>query len=166
MSIGEFKIKVIPMSDKLLRFAKRFFVNTHEAEDAVQEVFIKLWNLKDELDNYNSIEAFAFRITRNLCIDKIRTQKPTITIENNSSAEIISNNLQTHNNVELEDTIDKVHKIINTLPEQQRAIIQLRDIEGYSYKEIAEIMDLNLNTLKVNLSRARKKVKETLMNLM
>lgn len=161
MELEEFKIEVLPFKNKLYRFAKRLLKNTEEAEDVVQEVFIKLWNKRNNLEDYKSIEAFAMIVTKNLCLDKLKSKKNK-TVELNSNF-TIKNDSTPYSKMVLSDTIDKVNKIIDKLPEQQKIIIQLRDIEGYDFDEIAEIMKLNLNTIRVNLSRARKKVRDTLV---
>ncbi|MCD4745688.1 MAG: RNA polymerase sigma factor [Bacteroidales bacterium] len=161
MTLEDFKIKVFPVKHKLYRFAKKLLNNTVEAEDTVQEVLLRLWSKKEILKEYKSIEAFAMIITKNLCLDKLKS-KSSKTVELKNPL-ISTNNLTPYNQTEMNDTINKVHQIIETLPEQQKMIIHLRDIEGYEFDEIAEIMELRLNTIRVNLSRARKKVREVLI---
>jgi RNA polymerase sigma factor (sigma-70 family) len=160
MELGEFKIKVLPLRNKLFRFAKRLLNSTEEAEDIVQEVFIKLWNRREKLDEYRSVEALAMVTTRNLCLDKLKVKK--ITTER---IEDLRNDIEETRNdrsVDFSEVIDKIHAIIQTLPEQQKSVIQLRDIEGYDFEEIAEIMEINENAIRVTLSRARKKIREKL----
>ena len=124
----------------------------------VQEVFIKLWNRKDKLDEYRSIEALAMVTIRNQCMDKLRNKKYTIEKIDNLKEEVeeaLKEDTKDHS-----DVVRKIHSIIKTLPEQQRMIIQLRDIEGYDYDEIAYVLGMNENAIRVNLSRARKKIRE------
>jgi len=163
MKAEEFKIKILPINKKLYRFAYRMLKDTMEAQDAVQEVYIKLWALRDKLEIYDSIEAFAMKVTRNLCLDKIKAKR-TVSLEamKNNSEQIVSE-LTPQNQLEITDMVNKVKGIIEFLPELQKTIIQLRDIEGYEFNEIAEIMEISINTIRVNLSRARKKVRETLI---
>lgn len=161
MEINEFTAKVMPVKDRLFRFAKRMLNNHDEAEDVVQDVLMKLWINRDSLEKKQSVEAFAMAMTKNLCIDRFRS-KHFQTV--NSGLDIMELNLQEmsvspHKKAELADAVDLVAKIVEQLPENLKMIVQLRDIEGLSYQEIAEIMDMNINTLKVNLSRARKKNK-------
>jgi RNA polymerase sigma-70 factor (ECF subfamily) len=160
MNLEEFKIQVIPLKNKLYRFAKRFLANAEEAEDMVQEVFIKLWNRRDKLDEYRSVEAIAMVTTRNLCFDKLKRRKINEEKIKNLKDEMTESQLD--QKTDLSDIIHKIYQIIQTLPEQQRSIIQLRDIEGYDFKEIAELLDMNENAVRVNLSRARKKIRESL----
>ena len=75
MKSSEFKLLVMPHSSRLYRMAFRLMNNREEAEDIVQEVYVKLWGIRNELNSYNSIEALAVRITRNLCLDKLRRRK-------------------------------------------------------------------------------------------
>ena len=158
MELREFKIQVIPLKNKLFRFAKRFLDNTEEAEDIVQEVFIRLWNRREKLDEYRSVEALAMITTRNMCLDKLKTKKYTTERLENIRDEVEETLNETKN--DLSEVIQKIHRIIQTLPDQQRTIIQLRDIEGYDYEEIAGILGMNENAIRVNLSRARKKIRE------
>jgi len=161
MTVEKFKIEVLPIKHKLFRLANRMLVNTPEAEDIVQEVFLRLWARKERLNEYRSIEAFAMTITKNLCLDKLKS-KGYKTNELTEKHEQQTTETP-YQKMEMTDSYQKVKKIIDTLPEQQRMIIHLRDIEGYEYEEISEIMNISVNTIRVNLSRARKKVKEILV---
>jgi RNA polymerase sigma factor (sigma-70 family) len=160
MTVETFKIEVLPLKHKLYRLAKRLLNNLPEAEDAVQETFLRLWAKKDVLKEYRSIEAFALTITKNLCLDRMKS-KGYKTDELTENHEKMSESTP-HTRLELTESFEKIQLIIQSLPEQQRMIIHLRDIEEYDLDEIAEIMELNMNTVRVNLSRARKKVRETL----
>ncbi|OQX78384.1 MAG: RNA polymerase subunit sigma-24 [Bacteroidetes bacterium 4484_249] len=161
MTVETFKIEVLPLKNRLYRFASRLVKNVPEAEDIVQEVFMRLWARKERLSEYRSIEAFAMTITKNLCLDKLKSKKnkaDELTIKN----EQISGTTP-YRMLELNDSYKKVQEIMQLLPEQQKMIMHLRDIEEYEFEEIAEIMNLTINTIRVNLSRARKKVRETLI---
>jgi RNA polymerase sigma-70 factor (ECF subfamily) len=160
MTLETFKIEVLPIKHKLYRLAKRLINNIPEAEDVVQEAFLRLWTKKDELKNYRSIEAFAMTITKNLCLDRMKS-KSYKTDELTDKHEKM-NESTPYALLELADSFEKIQLIIQSLPEQQRMIIHLRDIEEYELDEISEIMELNMNTVRVNLSRARKKVREML----
>ena len=161
MTVETFKIEVLPLKNRLYRFANRLVKNVPEAEDIVQEVFMRLWSRRERLNEYRSIEAFAMTITKNLCLDKLKSKR-------NKTDELTDRNEQISSTtpykmLELNDSYNKVLEIIQTLPEQQKMIIHLRDIEEYEFEEIAEVMNLTINTIRVNLSRARKKVRETLI---
>jgi RNA polymerase sigma-70 factor (ECF subfamily) len=160
MNLEDFKKQILPLKNKLFRFANRLLENREEAEDMVQEVFIKLWNRRDKLDEYRSVEALAMVTIKNLCLDKLKRKK--IGIEKLKDLKDEMSDSYVEQKTDLSDIIHKIHQIIQTLPEQQRLIIQLRDIEGYDFEEIAELLDMNDNAVRVNLSRARKKIRESL----
>jgi len=163
MTVEKFKSEVLPIKNKLYRLANRMLNDTAEAEDTVQEVFIRLWSKKEKLEEYRSIEAFAMVITKNLCLDKIKSLRNRTTELKNIDIQMNENN--PYQQTKLKDTVQKIHEIINELPEQQKLIIHLRDIENCDYDEIAEITQLSLNTIRVSLSRARKKVRDTLIKI-
>ena len=163
MTTENFKSEVLPIKNKLYRIANRMLNDAAEAEDTVQEVFLRLWSKKEKLKEYRSIEAFAIVITKNLCLDKIKSiRHKNLELRD---TEIEMNEVSPYKQTKLKDTVQKIHQIIDELPEQQKLIIHLRDVENCDYDEIAEITQLNLNTIRVNLSRARKKVRDTLIKI-
>jgi len=161
MTVETFKIEILPMKHKLYRLAIRLLQNVPEAEDVVQEIFLRLWARKDKLNEYRSVEAFAMTMTKNLCLDKLKSKRSK-TDEFNEEHDLRIE-ITPYSEMEKGDAYKKVKKLIDQLPEQQKLIIQLRDIEGYDYEEIAEIMNLSENTIRVNISRARKKVRDTMI---
>ncbi|HEV8512284.1 MAG TPA: sigma-70 family RNA polymerase sigma factor, partial [Cyclobacteriaceae bacterium] len=128
------------------------------AEDVVQEVFARLWSRKVSLENINNIKAFAFKMTRNLCLDKIKLRKQKVGKTEKSM--LLVSDFNPHELAEIKDMISIVQKIISFLPEQQRLVIQLKSIEELSFEEIEEITDMSVNSIRVNLSRARKTINE------
>jgi RNA polymerase sigma factor (sigma-70 family) len=164
MDINRFKQEVLPLKNKLYRFASRLLDDADEAQDALQEVFIKLWNHRDTLDTLNSLEAFAMKVTKNHCLDRIKARR-TVSLEQTGSLLFKADErVEIETNLEMKDAAAKIIELIAGLPEQQRMIIQMRDIEGYEFEEIEEILEINMNTIRVNLSRARKKIKEMYLN--
>jgi RNA polymerase sigma-70 factor (ECF subfamily) len=162
MTVDQFKIDVLPHKHKLYRFAMRMLRDIAEAEDVVQEVMIRLWERREKLAGYRSIEAFAMTITRNLCLDKLkRAGARTEELDESTSAR---QEKTPYDEMETSDSYEKVRGLIDDLPDQQRMIIHLRDVEGYEYEEIAGITGLSENTIRVNLSRARKKIREGMKN--
>jgi RNA polymerase sigma-70 factor (ECF subfamily) len=158
MNQTEFMQLVAPFKDKVFRLAKRLLVSTEEAEDATQEVLVKLWNKNESLENYNSVEAFAMTITKNYCLDQLKSKRA-------GNLKIVHNNFtdrepSLQQKVEDNDSLNWVEKIINQLPEQQRLIVQMRDIEQYEFEEIAKILEMNETAIRVSLSRARKTIRE------
>jgi RNA polymerase sigma-70 factor (ECF subfamily) len=159
MTAEAFKENVLPLNRKLLGFANHFMKDIDEAKDIVQDIYIKLWKMRNELDKYNSVEALAMRMTRNLCLDKIKLRK-TVPLRGNINEEKENTHLEKEQHEELTIAVKRVKKAIQLLNEPQRSIIQLRDIEGYDFEEISQILNMNVNTVRVSLSRARKKVRE------
>jgi RNA polymerase sigma-70 factor (ECF subfamily) len=165
MDSRDFKERVFPVSQKIYRYAQRILGNEHDAEDVVQEIWMKLWMRREQLEEVKSIEAFAFRMTRNLCLDKIKLKKPQYYDDREESAyrfEGADESPDPEKHLELKDTMERVNHIIGGLPEQQQTLLQLRDIEGMEYGEIAEATGLEINAIRVNISRARKKLRDSL----
>jgi len=163
MSPEEFKINVLPLKNKLFRLSYRILGGTEEAEDSVQDALVKLWNRREELKNYSSIEAFAMTITKNLCIDKIRSR--AYQTERLNDRQVLTAGQDPGEMLEKNDFTGFIRRIIENLPDQQKAIMHMRDIEGLEYDQIAEAMELNINAVRVNLSRARKKVRDTILKI-
>jgi RNA polymerase sigma-70 factor (ECF subfamily) len=162
MNLREFQIQVYPLKNKLFRFAKRFLDHTEEAEDVVQEVFIRLWNRREKLDEYRSVEALAMVTTKNMCLDKIKARRyPVESMENHR---LFLESLPDETRADHSELIHGIHEAIRSLPQQQQLIVHLRDIEGYEFDEIAAVMEMNENAIRVALSRARKKIREIVTN--
>jgi RNA polymerase sigma-70 factor (ECF subfamily) len=155
----------MPAKNKLFRFALRFLGNEDEAKDVVQEVLIKVWNGREKMNEVQNWEAWCMRITKNLSLDRLRSlsRKQTQPIE--SVFDIRQPDLTPHENSELQESMRSISILIAALPEKQRQVIHLRDVEGYSYNEICEILELDMNQVKVNLFRARSAVREKLMKI-
>lgn len=164
MIARDFKTNILPVSKKLLRFAIQFLKDEDEAKDVVQDVFLKLWQKRDELEKIENIEAFAMRMTRNRCLDIIRATK-TIPINAETDRKMKEETVDVHNQVEFTESANQIKKLIENLPDLQRTVMYLRDIEQLTYDEIAETTELQLNAIRVNLSRARKKVRDEFLKL-
>jgi RNA polymerase sigma factor (sigma-70 family) len=145
---------------KLFGIAFRILKNRQEAEDVVQEVFMKMWMMKDKLDKYNDASGLAVTMTKNNCIDRIRKWKNFDTEEYESGIQAIDSAPSPHQQLEKNETTAIISDIIGKLPPGFREIIQLREIDGLSYEEIALQNNLNINTLRVTISRARQMIKE------
>ena len=163
MNPEEFKIQVLPLKHKLFRLSLRILGSHEEAQDSVQDAMIKLWTRREELENYSSIEAFAMTVTKNICLDKIRSK--AFQTERLTDRQVHALGHDPGDLVEKADFTGFVRKIIEGLPDQQKAIMHMRDIEGLEYDQIAEVMELNINAVRVNLSRARKKVRDTILKI-
>ncbi len=161
MTQTEFLNLVMPFKDKLYRLAKRMLVSSEEAEDATQEVLMKLWSKKKGMGKYRNVEAFAMTMTKNFCLDRLKSKQSgnLKLVHSNYTDETKSLQRQ----IETNDSLNWVEKIMDTLPEQQKLVLQLRDIEAYSFEEISEMLDMQPTTIRVTLSRARKTVREKLI---
>ncbi len=160
MTQTDFVKVVMPFKDKVFRLAKRLLVSKEEAEDATQEILLKLWNNQDKMESYKNVEAFSMTMTKNFCLDRLKSKQA-------QNLKIVHSNYQDNNTslqsqLETNDSIDWFSKIIETLPEQQKIILQLRDIEQYEFEEIAEMLEMNQTAIRVALSRARKSIREQL----
>ena len=165
MNLETFQNQVFPVKNKLFRFAFHLLGSSEEAKDVVQEVFIKVWNGREQLAEIENIEAWCMRITKNLSLDRLRQQKrrPTDSIE--KGVHILNETLSPYENAEIRESMKRVGELMSGLPEKQRQIMHLRDIEGYTYNEISEILEIDMSQVKVNLFRARNSVREQLQKM-
>ncbi len=161
MKQSEFLNLVMPFKDKLYRLAKRLLVSTEEAEDATQEILLKLWSGKNKIESYNNVEAFAMTMTKNFCLDRLKSkQAGNLTFVHSN---YVDSNASLQDQAEVKDSLEWIQKIIQSLPEQQKIVLQLRDVEGYEFEEIEKLLDMKATAVRVALSRARKTVREGLM---
>ncbi|TAE45502.1 MAG: sigma-70 family RNA polymerase sigma factor [Cytophagia bacterium] len=162
MDLQNFQKEIWIYRNKLLRFANQLLHQASDAEDIVQEVFLRMWKMGEKLNEYNSKEALAMQITKNLCADKRKLkQSQNYALEDNAYR-TLSDAPSPHKTTELKDTKSWIDFAITQLPENQQVIIKLRDIEEYEFEEIAEILKMDINAIRVNLSRARKKIRDFL----
>jgi RNA polymerase sigma factor (sigma-70 family) len=160
MNRKDFDHLIQQQSRKLYGSAFRILHNQEEAEDVVQEVFIKLWSMRDKLDEYRSIDALATTMTRNYCLDLLRKQKHTYKGDYNFNDYQNLTSPSPEEQFENRESGEILNMIIAGLPETYKVVIKLRDIDGVSYEEIAEQTEQNINTLRVTLSRARKLIRD------
>ena len=159
----DFRNDILPLKDVLYRLALRITLDSAEAEDIVQETMLKLWNRRERWDEIDSIEAFAMTICRNLALDHQKRAD-----SQHASLDEVETLFSTPNNQSptpfdhtvAHDRIEIVRQIIDTLPEKQRTCVQLRDIEEKPYKEIAAILDITEEQVKVNIFRARQTIRQ------
>lgn len=164
MTGQEFKEYILPINQKLFRYCIHYMGKGQEAEDILQEVYLKLWTINDKLKNINNLEAYAMTITKNLCLDRLKSKYYKI------QTEIVGYDITNETNdvspvqlTEYKDIITIIHRIIEFLPEQMHRVFYLRDIEELDFDEIMEITGLSFNNIRVVLSRARKIIKNELI---
>jgi RNA polymerase sigma-70 factor (ECF subfamily) len=162
MSIEVFTQRILPMKDKLFRFALRLLRDVQEAEDAVQDVMVRIWSKKEEWGQWQNLEAYCMRATRNTCVDRMRRQR-IHQVQEERAGEIRSSDRDPHEKMMDKETGQRIRKCMEELPENQQMVIQLREMEGFSYNEIAEILDLSMEQVKINLFRARNTIKKLII---
>lgn len=160
-----FRNDVLPLKNELFRLALRITLNRVEAEDIVQDTLIKVWDRRFEWESIDSIEAFSLTVCRNLSLDRLRKKENSNdSLEDVNIAEPVASSNPQDRMIQ-EDRVSLVRQIIDSLPEKQRSCRQLRDFEGKSYKEIAQVLDITEEQVKVNIFRARQMVKQKYLKL-
>lgn len=156
-----FRNDVLPLKNELYRLALRITLNSAEAEDIVQDTLIKVWNKRDDWQNIDSIEAFSLTICRNISLDRLkkRDNQHESLDEDNTEMPLATSSTPYEQMIE-RDRINLVRQLVNSLPEKQRSCMQLRDFEGKAYKEIANILSISEEQVKVNIFRARQAIKQ------
>ena len=155
-----FRNDVLPLKDVLDRLALRITLKHEEAEDIVQDTLIKVWNKRDEWENIVSMEAYCLTICRNLALDKMKLRANQNESIENIHLDTPDQGGNPYERMQQKDRIDLVRRMVNALPEKQRSCIQLRDFEGKPYKEIAEILGITEEQVKVNIFRGRQAIKK------
>jgi len=163
MTANLFKKIFYPMKDRLFRYALAFLHDHDEAMDAVQEIYLKLWKGREGWGEYKSKEALAVRMMRNYCLDKLKSAES----RKRSSQEVPEIPLQQnpYNITANKESEGILNQLLSTLPEIQSELVHLRDVEQYDYDEITEITGFNVNYIRVNLSRARKKLRDEYLKI-
>ena len=160
MTHATFKETVFCLKDEMYRFAKRFVMSSDEAEDIVQDLMIKFWQKKEELSTFGNLKSYAMKSVKNECLNRLKHHDVKMgfadfQIHRSELYQIETNNLK-----------DQILGFIRQLPEKQKTVIHLKDVEEYDISEIAEMMEMEENAVRVNLMRARQKIKEQITQLM
>ncbi|MES2800464.1 MAG: sigma-70 family RNA polymerase sigma factor [Bacteroidota bacterium] len=159
MTHETFQKTVFAHKDGMYRLAKRLLISEDEAFDAVQNVMIRLWQMREELSQRNNIEAFAIQCIKNECLNRLKHADVVSQYRENTMQQVSDHSRQGDNTTEI------IIEMIQSLPEKQKMVIQLKDVEEHSISEIAEIMELEENAVRINLMRARQKIKVQLEKL-
>lgn len=160
-----FQSDILPLKNQLYRLALRITLNSAEAEDIVQETLIKIWNKRDSWAEIENIEAFCFTVCRNLALDSLKKQSNR---NESLDSQLIEQADTTHNPSDQtiqRDQLKMVRSIVDALPEKQRSCIQLRDFEGKTYKDIAMILNISEEQVKVSIFRGRQTIKQKFMEM-
>ena len=160
MTHAIFKETVFCLKDEMYRFAKRFVMSSDEAEDVVQDLMMKFWQKREELAAFGNLKSYAMKSVKNECLNRLKHHDVKMgfadfQIHRSELYQIETNNLK-----------DQILGFIRQLPEKQKAVIHLKDVEEYEISEIAEMLEIEENAVRVNLMRARQKIKEQITKLM
>lgn len=159
MTEREFHSQYLSLADALYRVAFYILEDAAEAEDAVQELYLKLWKNRDALDGIRTPKAYAMTLLRNLCLDRVRRASRIVDAE---VPENIGGGFDLSSAMDQKERLEMVLAAVKSLPDKQREILILRTVEGLSYEEIEERTGMNYLTLRVLLSRARQTLKKKL----
>lgn len=159
MPASLFKQLLLPLYPRLQRVALRMLGNVEDAEDMVQEVYMKLWNKRDELPDVQNVEAYCVALTKNMCIDRLRlAEVDRVDVDDVPLSLAAADDVASQ--LERQDAVEQVKLIIETLPEKQQQVITLRDIRDCTFEEIEEQTGLTAVNVRALLSRARKTIRE------
>ena len=160
MTIQTFEKEIIPLKHPIFRFAYFMLKNMQDAQDVTQEVLIKIWNKKEEVESIKNIRAWAITITRNTCLDFIKAKKGnSFSWDDNIDTPNTSNPFD---ELRWNDESKWIKTLMKQLPVNQKDVFYLRHFEENSYKEISETLNLDENKVKVYLHRARTFIKKSL----
>jgi RNA polymerase sigma factor (sigma-70 family) len=160
MTQAAFLDLVVPIEQKLFRFACHFLQDEEDARDAVQDAIVKIWENRAQLEQATNPEAWCMRVTKNTVLDRLKYNSYRETVELIHATDSSTTDQQVFG-----DIINRVMKIIHGLPDKSRLLIRLRDIEGFAYSEIAEIMEISVSEVKIGIFRARQSVRGKMQKL-
>jgi len=150
------------MKDRLFRLAFRLLQNVQEAEDSVQDVMAGVWARREQWGEWKNIGAYCMTATRNNCLDRIRRRR-NVTVQEDRAWQVSSAERDPYEKMMDKQLIERIRQCMDTLPENQQHVIRLREMEGFSYNEIAEVLDMTLDQVKINLFRGRNAIKKLIV---
>jgi RNA polymerase sigma factor, sigma-70 family len=166
MDIEYFKQNILPLKNKLFRKALSITESVEEAEDVVQEVMMRIWDKRTEWSNITNMEVYSMVSVKNMALDKIkRIAYRSESVDTDTVKAIVSDLLHPQDEMEKTEKITLLWDVIRRLPDKLQSLVRMREIEEYSYREIAEEMNLTEAQVKINLFRARQKMKEIYLQL-
>ena len=158
----DFRADLLPYKDKLFRLALRITQDYAEAEDVVQDTLVRAWERRGELEKVNSVEAYLLTVCRNLSIDRSEKRENRNLSLRQADIDAPATDASPHERLEQDERLQYVRELLQRLPERQRAAIQLRDIEGMSYRDAAQALGMTEDVLRVTLHRARQTLRGAL----
>lgn len=165
MDLHAFKQRILPVQNRLFRLATLFLRNREDAEDALQDVLLRLWSNRQQLDTYQSVEAVAVQMTKNLCLDRLKAHTRLKAVDHADLGSVAAEQPSPYRQTELTDSASQLRRLMDDLPEAQKLVLHLRDVEEYSFEEIEQVTGLSINTIRVTLSRARQRLRDGYLKL-
>lgn len=167
MSKKIFDNQVMPASGKMYRYALSILKDPGVAHDVVQDCLIKIWQNRQKLPDINSIDSWVMRITRNQCYDWVKVNRFSLQADRDITRDDVGlkETTEADQKVLVKDQLNWLEKVISSLPQKQKEIYHLREVEEMTYQEIADVLSLNLSEVKVTLHRTREKVRETIKKI-
>jgi RNA polymerase sigma-70 factor (ECF subfamily) len=159
MDLLAFKQRILPVQNRLFRLATMFLRNREDAEDALQDVLMRLWT------NRQQLETLAVQMTKNLCLDRLKAHARQNAVDHVDLGNVVAEQLSPHRQTELADSAEQIRRLMNELPDAQKLVLHLRDVEEYSFEEIEQVTGLSINTIRVTLSRARQRLRDGYLKL-
>jgi RNA polymerase sigma-70 factor (ECF subfamily) len=162
MQASEFKQLFLPLSRQIYWMAWRLTGNAEEAEDLTQEVYAQLWTKRESLSGISNPIAYCSVLVRNLYLNQVRKQR----VETTEMARelFVADGNRLEDAIEQRQACEQVMRLIGQLPEQQRKVVTMHDVEGCSNEEIRQQTGLASTHLRVLLSRARKTIRQLFKN--
>lgn len=157
MTRKEYNDAVGELADLIYRYALKFLRNPTAADDIVQDAFLKLWNHHKQIDRRKA-KAWLFSTAHNALVNFVKRENKSQLFD----GEVHGGAYREEHRFELQEVLARC---LDTLPPVQKSILLLRDLEGYSYKEIGEMLELSESQVKVYLFRARKKMQSQLKGI-
>lgn len=156
--------------DKIFHLAYRMLNNRHEAEDIVQETFLRVYKSLDRYDENQKFSTWIYRIGTNLCIDRLRKRKPSYSLDADMNDQegmdgysmIPSDDRTPESEMLLSETQRIIHQAIETLPAKYKTIMILRYIQDMSLQEISDVLNLPVTTIKTRVHRGREYLRKKL----
>ena len=162
MNKNDFKLKVFSLSERLFPMVSRMLGNATSTEDAIQDIMMKLWDKRKQLEQHPNVTGFVFLMARNYCIDVLRKKRQTVD-DATPYLQVLKSG-EDHKDLEWKELNTIIQNVLKTLPEQQQEVFMMRDIDGYEFTEIAAAMEIKVEHARVLLSRARKLIGTALKN--
>jgi RNA polymerase sigma-70 factor (ECF subfamily) len=162
MNKQKFKKEVFSLADRLYPMVYRLLGNHEKVKDAIQDIMLKLWMNRDRIENHPNINGFVFLTAKNYSLDILRKNNH-LKVDSSLYFKLISSE-NGHEQFELKELNDTILKILEKVPELQREVLIMRDLDGFEFEEISTVTKLKIEHIRVLLSRARKQVRYELKN--